>query len=143
MATPPPPPFDKRAGTTTALPGAVPCTCDVAKSGSQDDDGGGSSGGVDTATVVVIVIAILQQLAIGVAAAMYCQNRKSGAADEVKKRARAQRGQRAHARAATANPAFGAGDAYDTVAAGPEDVDDDNYEDVDADNYTLETTTYA
>ena len=59
----------------------------MAKSGDQDDDG--SSGGVDTLTVVVIAIGILQQLAIGVAAVMYCQNRKSGAADEVKESVRA------------------------------------------------------
>ena len=113
VATPAPAPFGKRAGTTTALPGAVPCTCNVAKSGEQDDDGS-SSVGVDTLTVVVIVIAILQQLGISVAAVMYCQNRKSGAADEVKKRARAQRGQHAQA-----NSAYDTGGTYDTVATHP------------------------
>ena len=106
-ATPTLVPSDKRAAAT-AFPTVAPCMCDVAKVGSQDD-GGGS--GVDTLTVVVIVIAVLQQLAIGVAVVLYCQNRKSGAADEVRERARAQ------AHATTANTSFGASDTYDAVAA--------------------------
>ena len=110
---PTPAPSGKRAGTT-ALPTVAPCTCDVAKSGSQDDGGGGSSRSVDTLTVVVIVVAVLQQLAIGVAAVMYCQNRKkSGAAGEVQERALAQRVQ---PRATAANASFDDGGAYDVVA---------------------------
>ena len=91
---------------------ATQCTCETAKSGSQDG-GGGGGGDSDALTAVVVIIAILQAIHIAATAFAYYQGTKAAPAPTPPLRAR---NQHPNTRAATANPVFSAGDVVEADA---------------------------